>query len=59
MTDSFDRHVQLAVGFVVAEETLSADENLSKLFYECKDFVVRACQGSIGEKVQDLCQVLI
>ncbi|XP_031377773.1 rab3 GTPase-activating protein catalytic subunit-like isoform X2 [Punica granatum] len=47
----------LGVGFVVAEGTLSVDENFSKLFYECKDFVVHACQGSINEKVQDLCQV--
>lgn len=47
------------MGLVVAEETLSADENFSRLFYECKDFAVRACQGSISEKVQDLCQVVL
>ncbi|KAK4796460.1 hypothetical protein SAY86_028786 [Trapa natans] len=47
----------LGMGFVVAEATLSADENFSELFYECKDFVVRTCQESINEKVQDLCQV--
>ncbi|KAK4771143.1 hypothetical protein SAY87_031675 [Trapa incisa] len=47
----------LGVGLVVAEGTLSADENFSKLFYECKDFIMRTCQGSINEKAQDLCQV--
>ncbi|GAV72901.1 Rab3-GTPase_cat domain-containing protein [Cephalotus follicularis] len=48
----------LGLGFVVAEATLSTDDNLSKLFSECKDFAVATFQGSMwSEKVDDLCQV--
>ncbi|KAL4271982.1 hypothetical protein GQ457_13G002130 [Hibiscus cannabinus] len=48
----------LSLGFTLAEETLSADENLSKLFYECKDYVVATCQKSVwNDKMDDLCQV--
>ncbi|KAF8009139.1 hypothetical protein BT93_J0201 [Corymbia citriodora subsp. variegata] len=48
----------LAVGFVIAEASLSADPNFSRLFYECKDYVTSTCQGrSIKEKVDDLWQV--
>ncbi|KAM3744198.1 hypothetical protein ACB098_06G034200 [Castanea mollissima] len=48
----------LGLGFVMAEAMLSTNNNLSKLFYECKDYVVATCQGrSWSEKVDDLCQV--
>ncbi|GMH14423.1 hypothetical protein Nepgr_016264 [Nepenthes gracilis] len=48
----------LGLGFVVAEPRVSKDDNLSKLFCECKDYVVTACQGeSWSEKLDDLCQV--
>ncbi|KAL5735896.1 hypothetical protein ACOSP7_030357 [Xanthoceras sorbifolium] len=48
----------LASGFVLAEARLSAKDNLSKLFYECKDYVFVTCQGSAWtDKVDDICQV--
>uniref|UniRef100_A0A5B7AUH3 Rab3GAP catalytic subunit conserved domain-containing protein n=1 Tax=Davidia involucrata TaxID=16924 RepID=A0A5B7AUH3_DAVIN len=48
----------LGSGFVFAEATLPTDGSLSKLFYECKDYIVATCQGSIWtEKVDDICQV--
>ncbi|XP_030542828.1 rab3 GTPase-activating protein catalytic subunit isoform X1 [Rhodamnia argentea] len=47
----------LAEGFMIAEASISADPNFSKLFYECKDYVTSTCQGSIREKVDDLWQV--
>ncbi|XP_062169970.1 uncharacterized protein LOC133875757 isoform X1 [Alnus glutinosa] len=48
----------LGLGFVIAEATLSTNNSLSKLFYECKDYVVVTCQSSTrSEKLDDLCQV--
>ncbi|XVF03833.1 hypothetical protein REPUB_Repub05bG0026700 [Reevesia pubescens] len=48
----------IGLGFVLAENKLSADDNLSKLFYECKDYVVSTCQKSVwNDKLDDLCQV--
>ncbi|KAK8527210.1 hypothetical protein V6N13_085063 [Hibiscus sabdariffa] len=48
----------LSLGFTLAEEKLPANENLSKLFYECKDYVVATCQKSVwNDKMDDLCQV--
>ncbi|KAL2944726.1 Rab3 GTPase-activating protein catalytic subunit [Bienertia sinuspersici] len=48
----------LGLGFVIAEAKLSTDENVAKLFYECKDFVVASCQGDAWiEKLDDICQV--
>ena len=42
----------------MAEPMLSTNNNLSKLFYECKDYVVATCQGRFwSEKVDNLCQV--
>lgn len=42
----------------MAEAKLAKDNNLSKLFYECKDYVVATCQGSFwSNKVDDICQV--
>ncbi|GKV39569.1 hypothetical protein SLEP1_g47327 [Rubroshorea leprosula] len=48
----------LGLGFVLAEAKLCTDGNLSKLFYECKDYVVATCQGgSWNEKLENLSQV--
>ncbi|KAL5583624.1 hypothetical protein UlMin_016066 [Ulmus minor] len=48
----------LGLGFVIAEASLSTNGDLSKLFYECKDYVTSICQGSaLSEKINDLCQV--
>ncbi|KAF2314183.1 hypothetical protein GH714_023924 [Hevea brasiliensis] len=44
--------------FVMAESKLSSNNDLSKLFNECKDYIVFTKQGSSwSEKVDDLCQV--
>ncbi|CAO2835931.1 unnamed protein product [Amaranthus hypochondriacus] len=48
----------LGLGFVIAEAKLSADENVVKLFYECKDFVIATWQSEAWmEKIDDICQV--
>ncbi|KAF2314205.1 hypothetical protein GH714_024058 [Hevea brasiliensis] len=48
----------LGLGFVMAESKLSSNNDLSKLFNECKDYIVFTKQGSSwSEKVDDLCQV--
>ncbi|KAA8526987.1 hypothetical protein F0562_008784 [Nyssa sinensis] len=48
----------LGSGFVFAEATLPTDDSLSKLFYECKDYIITTCQGSIWtEKIDNICQV--
>ncbi|XP_021288736.1 uncharacterized protein LOC110419927 [Herrania umbratica] len=48
----------LGLGLVLAEDKLSANDNFSKLFYECKDYVVATCQSSVwNDKTDDLCQV--
>ncbi|GMI63762.1 hypothetical protein like AT5G55060 [Hibiscus trionum] len=48
----------LGLGFLISEDKLSADENLSKLFYECKRYVVATCQRNVwNHKLDELCQV--
>ncbi|KAI3986725.1 hypothetical protein MKX01_014263 [Papaver californicum] len=48
----------LGSAFVFAECPLSKNSNLSKLFYECKDYVTATCQTSKWtENIDDLCQV--
>ncbi|OIT26630.1 PREDICTED: rab3 GTPase-activating protein catalytic subunit [Nicotiana attenuata] len=48
----------LGSGFVTAEATLSNNSNLSKLFCDCKEYVIVTCQSSSWvEKVDELCQV--
>ncbi|OMO83495.1 Rab3 GTPase-activating protein catalytic subunit [Corchorus capsularis] len=48
----------LGLGFLLAEDKLSANENLSKLFYECKDYVFATCQRSVwDDKLDEICQV--
>lgn len=50
--------LQLGSGFVIAETSLATNTSLSKLFFECKDYIVAACQGKIWvEKIDDMCQV--
>lgn len=56
--DVFLCNIQLGLGFVIAEASLSTDSELSKLFYECKDYATATCQSSTwSEKLDDLCQV--
>ncbi|XP_055824066.1 uncharacterized protein LOC129892512 [Solanum dulcamara] len=48
----------LGSGFVTAEATLSNNSNLSKLFSDCKEYVIVTCQRSNWvDKVDELCQV--
>ncbi|GAB4849614.1 hypothetical protein Ancab_004408 [Ancistrocladus abbreviatus] len=48
----------LALGFVTADSPLTRDDTMSKLFLDCKDYVVAICQGeSWNEKLDDICQV--
>ncbi|KAL8159923.1 hypothetical protein V2J09_001460 [Rumex salicifolius] len=48
----------LGVGFVLAEAILPIDnEEVSRLFFECKDYVVAICEGHCWtQKIGDLCQ---
>ncbi|XP_073268738.1 uncharacterized protein [Populus alba] len=47
----------LGLGFVMAEAKLSCNNDLLKIFLECKDYVVVTCQGKIwSDKMDDLCQ---
>lgn len=51
--------LQLALGFVMLEPLIATNDDLSKLFFECKDYVVAICQGGAWtDKLDDLCQVL-
>ncbi|XP_073115590.1 uncharacterized protein [Elaeis guineensis] len=48
----------LCAGILAAEAALPVDRNLSKLFYECKDYVIATYQsGMLNEKLDDLCKV--
>ncbi|KAE9614783.1 putative Rab3 GTPase-activating protein catalytic subunit [Lupinus albus] len=48
----------LGLGFTIAESMLFGNNDLSKLFYDCKEYVVATCQSSNWcEKVDDLVQV--
>ncbi|KAM7251178.1 hypothetical protein ACFE04_023061 [Oxalis oulophora] len=48
----------LGLGFVLAEPAISTNDELSKLFFECKEYVIATCQGSQwSEKIDELCQV--
>lgn len=49
---------QLCAGFLIAEAALPPDGNLSKLFYECKEYVIATYQSGLSnEKLDDLCKV--
>lgn len=42
----------------MAEPVVATNDDLSKLFFECKDYVVAICQGDAWtDKLDDLCQV--
>ncbi|XP_022848442.1 uncharacterized protein LOC111370801 [Olea europaea var. sylvestris] len=48
----------LGAGLVIAEANLSTDSSLSKLFHECRNYIVQSCQmGTWVEKLDDICQV--
>ncbi|KAE9596364.1 putative Rab3 GTPase-activating protein catalytic subunit [Lupinus albus] len=48
----------LGLGFTIAEPMLSGSDDLLKLFYDCKEYVVATCQSNRWcEKVHDLVQV--
>ncbi|CAN4104000.1 unnamed protein product [Withania somnifera] len=48
----------LGSGLITAEATLSNNSKLSKLFCDCKEYVIGTCQRSNWvEKVDELCQV--
>ncbi|KAL2496345.1 hypothetical protein Fot_40102 [Forsythia ovata] len=50
--------VALGAGLVIAEATLSTDSSFSKLFHECRDYIVQSChRGTWVEKLDDICQV--
>ncbi|XP_054798208.1 uncharacterized protein LOC129303138 [Prosopis cineraria] len=48
----------LGLGFAIAEPLLSGSSDFSKLFYDCKEYLVVTCQSSTwSEKIDELCQV--
>ncbi|XP_010545230.1 PREDICTED: uncharacterized protein LOC104817673 [Tarenaya hassleriana] len=48
----------VASGFAMSEPRLAKNDDLSKMFYKCKDYVVVTCQGhKWSDKLDDLCQV--
>ncbi|KEH33845.1 rab3 GTPase-activating protein catalytic subunit isoform X2 [Medicago truncatula] len=48
----------LGLGFTIAEPLLSGNDDFSKLFNDCKEFVVTTCQSiRFGEKIDELVQV--
>lgn len=52
------RKFQLGLGILVTESKVSSNNDLSKLFHKCKDYIIFTCQGNNwSEKVDDLCQV--
>uniref|UniRef100_A0A0E0LL64 Rab3GAP catalytic subunit conserved domain-containing protein n=1 Tax=Oryza punctata TaxID=4537 RepID=A0A0E0LL64_ORYPU len=50
--------VILSVCFVAAELVLPAGSNLSKLFYDCKDYIISIYQDDMSkEKLDEICKV--
>lgn len=48
----------LGLGFAIAEPMLSSSKDFSKLFCDCKEYIVATCQSNKwSEKVDDLVQV--
>ncbi|XP_054818015.1 uncharacterized protein LOC129317687 [Prosopis cineraria] len=48
----------LGLGFAIAEPVLSGNSDFSKVFSDCKDYILVTCQGNDwNEKIDDLCQV--
>ncbi|XP_072951923.1 uncharacterized protein [Typha angustifolia] len=51
-------NTMLSVGFLVGERMVPADSNLSKLFHECKEYIISIYQGGLSkEKLDDICKV--
>lgn len=49
---------QLSVCFVAAESVLAADSNLSKLFYDCKDYIIGICHDAMSkDELDEICKV--
>ncbi|KAL0750219.1 hypothetical protein Bca101_032222 [Brassica carinata] len=58
LSSSRVKNILVALGFVMAESVVATNDDLSKLFFECKDYVVATCQGDAWtDKLDDLCQV--
>ncbi|KAK1680307.1 hypothetical protein QYE76_041155 [Lolium multiflorum] len=50
--------VILSVCFLAAESVLPANSNLSKLFYDCKDYIIGIYQDDMSkEKLDEICKV--
>ncbi|KAG0545070.1 hypothetical protein BDA96_02G330700 [Sorghum bicolor] len=50
--------VILSVCFVAAESVLAADSNLSKLFYDCKDYIIGICHDAMSkDELDEICKV--
>jgi len=50
--------MQLGLGFAIAETMLSGDIDTSKLFNDCKEYIVTTSQSDgFHEKVNELVQV--
>ncbi|GAA0148544.1 GTPase-activating protein [Lithospermum erythrorhizon] len=48
----------LGKGFVVADAALSTNSSLSKIFHECRNYILGTCNGNNWtEKIEDICQV--
>ncbi|THU75056.1 hypothetical protein C4D60_Mb04t39880 [Musa balbisiana] len=48
----------ICAGLLIAEVVLPVDSNLTKLYTECKDYIVFTCQnGLLNEKLDDICKV--
>lgn len=47
--------MQLGLGFAIAETMLSGDIDTSKLFNDCKEYIVTTCQSDrFNEKIDEL-----
>ncbi|WVZ66058.1 hypothetical protein U9M48_015332 [Paspalum notatum var. saurae] len=50
--------VILSVSFVASESVLAADGNLSKLFHDCKDYIIGIYQDDMSkDKLDEICKV--
>ncbi|KAF8669544.1 hypothetical protein HU200_051348 [Digitaria exilis] len=50
--------VILSVCFVTAESVLTVDSNLSKIFYDCKDYIIGIYQDDLSkDKLDEICKV--
>ncbi|KAK7385969.1 hypothetical protein VNO78_31980 [Psophocarpus tetragonolobus] len=47
----------LGLGLAIAEPMLSSNCDFSKLFCDCKEYIIASCQNKLNDKVDDLVQV--